>query len=64
LRGAEPGEGEIAERHEFGAAMTGELGRTTVGRPSCFATVSSRADRFTAGPMQVKSSQLPAPMLP
>src|SRR5262249_34466537 len=33
-------------------------------RPNLAASFSTRAAKFTAGPMQVKSSRLPPPMLP
>ena len=50
--------------------LTGQLGRAilasdvTMVRPSRPASFSSRAARFTAGPIQVKSSRLPLPILP
>ena len=45
--------------------MRGELRRCRRSVwPSRAATFSSRAARFTAGPMQVKSSRLPPPILP
>src|SRR5258708_10955808 len=62
------GERPATENSPTGANCSGNWAANSadaiIVRPSLAANFSSRAARLTAGPMQVKSSRLPPPMLP
>ena len=60
----EAGDRKLAEIGPAAAADAGEASEATTVRWRRPAIFSSRAARLTAGPMQVKSSRLPPPILP
>src|SRR5262249_2515624 len=61
---ANPARGNFPSACNSASQLAAKSVLATRTRPNLAASFSNRAARFTAGPMQVKSSRLPPPMLP